>query len=332
MDAIRGSVHRPSRGGPRGHTGPCRAGLRPRGLWPARNLRLLCPAVRPILPACLLWLVAACAAPQAPPPPDPGPTSPLARAALAEWDAWGRIVVEGWPTLRPADTAATPERFERLLEYWSFVPGGGAIARQLARRREAIQAAVPPPALPILDEPEEGEAPEAGPLRTVAATVPGVPGPEDIGLYARPAWSAAFIAAVARRAGVPRGDLPASPTHARYIDAVLARALAEPDTAPFLPYAPEELAPRPGDLICADRAWRPLPHWSARLAETRRPRPMHCDVVVRAGPGMVEAVGGNVEDMVVLRRLPADAEGRVLPAPPGKPAFLLILAARDAPS
>jgi hypothetical protein len=36
--------------------------------------------------------------------------------------------------------------------------------------------------------------------------------------------------------------------------------------------------------------------------------------------------------MVVLRRLPADAEGRVLPAPPGKPAFLLILAARDAAS
>jgi hypothetical protein len=39
---------------------------------------------------------------------------------------------------------------------------------------------------------------------------------------------------------------------------------------------------------------------------------MHCDIVVSAGPGIVEAVGGNVADAVTLARWPADGEGRVL--------------------
>jgi hypothetical protein len=123
--------------------------------------------------------------------------------------------------------------------------------------------------------------------------------------------------------------LPAADRHARYIDALLARATAVPDGAPFLPYAPEEQAPRPGDLLCADRSAAPLSHWSTRLAEVGRTRPMHCDIVVRTSPGTIEAVGGNVQDIVVLRRLPADAAGRVLPAPPGQPPFVLLLAAQD---
>ena len=34
------------------------------------------------------------------------------------------------------------------------------------------------------------------------------------------------------------------------------------------------------------------------------PTPMHCDVVVSDQPGLVQAIGGNVRDAVVLRRLP----------------------------
>jgi hypothetical protein len=250
----------------------------------------------------LAALLAACAAP-APPPAPPPPLPPLAEAALAEWRAWGGVVVEGWPDLRPTETAATSARFERLLGYWEAIPGGSAVARRHAVLRSALA------------ERRAGEG-------QVGDFV------EDIYVYSRPAWSAAFIGAVARQAGLPRGDLPGSPTHARYIDALLARAAAEPETAPFLPFAPEERPPKPGDLLCADRSWRPLAHWSLRLAERGRPRPMHCDIVVRAAPGVVEAVGGNVEDMVVLRRLPADGEGRVLPAPPGRAPIVLILAAR----
>ncbi len=253
-------------------------------------------------------LLAACAAPPEPAPP-PAPPPPLAAAALVEWEAWGGVVVEGWPDLRPGNTAATDARFARLLGYWEAIPGGAAVARRHAALRETLAA--------------RRAADGALPLERDAPVLV-----EDIYVYSRPAWSAAFIGAVARQAGLPRTDLPGAPTHARYIDALLARAATEPETAPFLPFAPEERAPKPGDLLCADRSWRPLAHWSERLRERGRPRPMHCDIVTKAAPGVIEAVGGNVEDMVVLRRLPADDTGRALPAPPGRAPVVLVLVAR----
>jgi hypothetical protein len=268
-----------------------------------------------------LFLVGAgaCAVPQVPTPTDAVPASLLARAALVEWEAWGRIVVVGWPEARPDDAAATPERFARLMGYWNAVPGGAGVARRLLDQRSTIAAA--------LAEQRSAEVADGdGHVGAASATTPPL---EDVSLYAYPAWSAAFISAMARRAGVPESDLPSSFRHARYIDAVLDRAIADPRSARFRPYAPEERAPRPGDLLCADRSAVPLGHWSMRLAEAGRPRPMHCDVVVRNGPGVVEAVGGNVRELVVLRRLPSDAGGRVLPAPLGQPPFVLVLASQE---
>jgi hypothetical protein len=263
---------------------------------------------------------AACAAPRKP-PQETGTVSPLARAALVEWEAWGGIVVVGWPEARPSDTAATPERFARLMEYWTAVPDRAGVARRLCGLRSALAAASVGHAGP--------ETQDGGGEGVATRAVVAAPGPEDMSIYAVPAWSAAFVSAIARRAGVPEGDLPAADRHVRYIDALLARATAVPDGASFVPYAPEDRAPRPGDLLCADRSAAPLSHWSMRLAEVGRPRPMHCDIVVGTSPGAIEAVGGNVQDLVVLRRLPADAAGRVLPAPPGKPPFVLVLAAQD---
>lgn len=271
--------------------------------------------MRIAMSALLLLAATACGGPRGP-DPNALPASPLARAALVEWQAWGRVVVVGWPEARPADTAATQARFDRLLGYWSAIPDHGGVVRRLSELRSAMAASM---ALPDA-EPLPG-APPAAPAS----------GSEDIGIYAYPAWSAAFVSAVARSAWVPEYDLPSTSRHATYIDAILARWLTERDNAPFQPYAPEEVAPRPGDLVCADRATRPLLHWSDRLAETGRPRPMHCDIVVRSAPGRVEAVGGNVKDMVVLRHLPAGRDGRLLPAPPGAPVFILVLAARGSP-
>ena len=277
-----------------------------------------------MIPRILVLLLAlgACAT-EAPPPAapvtdDPRPASRLARAAVEEWKAWGRIVVEGWPFARPDDTAATPERFDRLLGYWAEVPGGRGVAARLLALHDGLAA---PP------EPTPEDAEEAG-ATPVSAAAPARP-PEDIGLYAYPAWSAAFVSAMARRAGLAWQDLPPSGRHARYIDALLARAAADPEGAAFLPFAPEERAPKPGDLLCMDRSWSPMTHWSRRLADRGRPRPMHCDVVVRTRPGMVEVIGGNVQDMVVMRRFPADDTGRVLPAPEGRPPFVLLLAGRE---
>ena len=259
----------------------------------------------------LLALLAACAAQPAVTPPVPRPETPppLLRAALEEWTAWGRITVDGFPDTRPP-VVATPERFARLTNYWRAVPAGQGVANRLEALRGGVQEALMP-------EPE-GEG-DATPVSLTEISV------EDIGIYSRPAWSAAFISYVAGRAGL---DLPPSATHARYVDALLTRALTDPEGAAFIPFDPAERTPRAGDLLCADRAFTPLLHWRDRLMEEGVSRPMHCDVVYRAGPGVVEMIGGNVSDVVALRRLPADRDGRILPAPIGKPQFFLLLAAR----
>ena len=85
--------------------------------------------------------------------------------------------------------------------------------------------------------------------------------------------------------------------------------------APFLPRAPHLYAPQAGDLVCRDRSGRPLLDWSERAAERGQFRPMHCDIVITASPGVVEAVGGNVSDSVTLSRWATDGEGRLLPEP-----------------
>jgi hypothetical protein len=77
--------------------------------------------LRAILILLLPLGAAACAAPRKP-PQETGTVSPLARAALAEWEAWGSIVVVGWPEARPPDTAATPERFARLMSIGQLSP------------------------------------------------------------------------------------------------------------------------------------------------------------------------------------------------------------------
>jgi hypothetical protein len=268
--------------------------------------------MRLILPFLLLAL-AACAGREAP-LPDPNPTNPLARAAVEEWRGWGRVVIEGWPEFRPPDNAATPARIARLQEYWSSLPGGWRIA---ARHRDLRQGMV---ALAARVAAETGEEDEARPMPQASI--------DDLGYYANPAWSAAFVSAIARLAMMPEADLPSSSRHARYVDAMLDSAMREPQYAAFAPHAPQDRAPAPGDLLCADRAQLRLSHWTERLAESGRPRPMHCDVVVRTLPGMIEAIGGNVQGHVALRRFPADASGRVLPAPYDRPGFFLLLAAR----
>lgn len=261
----------------------------------------------------LVLALAACAS-RPPPLTDPDPADPLARAAVAEWRVWGRVVIEGWPDHRPPDTAATPARLARLGEYWSSIPGGWRIARQHQTLHSGMVA------LETRFAAEAGEENEARPMPQARI--------DDLAYYAYPAWSAVFVSAVARLAGMPESDLPSATRHVRYVDAILDRALQDPAQAPFAPHAPAERAPAPGDLLCADRAWVPLSHWTERLTERGRPRPMHCDVVVRTRPGTIEAIGGNVQGMVALRRFPADRAGRVLPAPFDRPGFILLLAAR----
>jgi hypothetical protein len=163
--------------------------------------------------------------------------------------------------------------------------------------------------------------------RRYAALLATSPG-DGTALWAEPAWSAAFISWVFRSAGVDSVEFPPSATHALYLDGLLAQSVRFPDRAPFRPHAPEEVAPRRGDLICRDRSAAPLSHWTERLAEAGTIRPMHCDIVVDVLPGVVQAVGGNVGDAVTLLRYPAGPDGRLLPAPPGRAPLLLIMESR----
>lgn len=260
---------------------------------------------RPI--SVLLLLVAACAAP---PPPQPLLSYPPAardrmlRIVLAEWQDWGdlRATAETRLDAQLADAqlAATsrvagrpesdPANFPRILAYWRAVPDDeGAVVRNRALYAAALA----------------GEASGAA-------------------LWQSPFWSAAFISYVMRSAGIDATEFPPAAAHATYVDALIGNASRFPATAPFLPHAPAERAPQPGDLVCADRGANPIADWHARAADAGRFRPMHCDIVVAGGPGGVEAIGGNVRDAVTRTRFPADGSGYLLPALPGAPVWFVV--------
>jgi hypothetical protein len=246
-------------------------------------------------PALLLFLLlAACAAPRPlPEPPLPYPPAArerLLRIALGEWADWGGLQVTAGQ--RPASSRAEsdPANFPRVLAYWRAVPEDeGAIARNRRLYAEALA----------------GE-------------------PEGAALWQEPYWSAAFISYVMQAAGIDRREFPPSAAHSAYVDALIADAARFPATAPFLPRSPFEIPPRPGDLLCADRGRFPIRDWRQRAADAGRFRPMHCDIVVEAGPGYVDAVGGNVLDAVTRTRFAADASGYLLPEPQGAPVFFAV--------
>ena len=232
-----------------------------------------------------LLALAACAAP-APPPEPPLSYPPAARERML------RIAAAEWVDWGRQDAAAAPPNLEsapanfpRVLAYWRAVPEG---AGPIARNRILYR---------------DG----------------------DPALWREPAWSAAFISFVMRGAGVDGREFPPSAAHAFYLDALIGDALRFPATAPFIPHGVTERAPQVGDLICADRSRRPLASWRDRLDEAGRFRPMHCDIVVRVAPGVVESVGGNIRDAVTLSRFASDASGRLLPRPAGEPTWFAIM-------
>ena len=244
--------------------------------------------------------LAGCAvAPLPAPPPLPYPPSAaerVIRIAVAEWRDWGAPVRDAFASgpeeVGEQGAETQPANFPRVLAYWRAVPvDHGAIPDNRLRYVWAL----------------------AG---------------HPMGLWTQPAWSAAFVSWVFRSAGVDEREFPPSATHAFYLDALIADARAFPGRAPFVPHAPEDYAPRPGDLVCRDRSRAPLRHWTERLAETGIPREMHCDIVVGIGEGTVEAIGGNVADAVTLSRFPTAPDGRLLPAPPGRAPLLLVMESR----
>jgi len=248
--------------------------------------------MRPWSPPILALLLAGCAAVPGPPLPyPPSAAERVIRLAVAEWREWGAPVADAFAPSAGDRAESRPANFPRVLAYWRAVPEDyGAIPDNRRRYAEALAGG--------------GAA-----------------------LWRDPAWSAAFVSWVFRSAGVDAPEFPPNATHALYLDVLIAAAGRYPDRAPFVPHAPEDYAPRPGDLLCRDRSRAPLRHWTERLAETGTIRPMHCDIVVEIGD-VVGAIGGNVGDAVTLTRFPAAPDGRLLPAPPGRAPIVLIMESR----
>jgi hypothetical protein len=132
-------------------------------------------------------------------------------------------------------------------------------------------------------------------------------------------WSAAFVAWVMTRAGVP-GFLR-SPRHIDYIRAAYGGGA---DAIPYRFVDPATDKPAPGDLLCflRDRDGV-LGHAGLvqALAASRTDRwKSHCEVVVAANPGgdrTLYLIGGNVANTVIMRKLPLDRTGRLdLPTSP----------------
>ncbi|MCR0981877.1 DUF2272 domain-containing protein [Roseomonas populi] len=252
------------------------------------------------LAGAFLALLALSGCAVAPPPPvreapiayPPSVRERLLRIAEAEWVEWGRITAGPGLPRPPAGSEGATASFPRVLAYWRAVPDAEAAAA-VSRNRARWAAQL------------EG--------RTVE------------GVWSEPAWSAAFVSFLMRGAGVDEREFHASASHAFYLDAILRDAAEFPARAPFVPHDVVERAPEPGDLICADRSRHPLPGWRARLPEAGQFRPMHCDLVIRTGAGVAEAVGGNVADAVTMTLYETGADGRLLPRRPGEPVVFAIV-------
>jgi len=123
--------------------------------------------------------------------------------------------------------------------------------------------------------------------------------PERDGSFA---WSAAFVSYVMRMAGAGRRFIY-SGNHADYINA----ARLNPTSLVIAAEQPEIYAPQRGDLICL---WRGHPIRFDDLPAGKFAS--HCDIIVGTGPGMLEVIGGNVENSVSLRHIPVAPDGRLV--------------------
>ena len=120
------------------------------------------------------------------------------------------------------------------------------------------------------------------------------------------AWSAAFISYVMRTAGAGEG-FPYTETHADYINAARRHELGEEPGIVLTTERMEVYAPQRGDLIC---------YWRGRRAITYDDLPAgrfggHCDIVVEIKPGQLDVIGGNVDNAVAMKHIPATADGHL---------------------
>jgi len=132
--------------------------------------------------------------------------------------------------------------------------------------------------------------------------------PEQDGNYA---WSAAFIDYVMRMAGAGN-RFPYSPTHSDYINGARQHGMGSAPAIAITAEPPDSYAPQPGDLVCLWRGKQPVRYEDLPTGRF----PGHCDIVVGSSPGLLDLIGGNVDNAVAMKHIPVTGDGR-LAAPGG---------------
>jgi Uncharacterized protein conserved in bacteria (DUF2272) len=120
------------------------------------------------------------------------------------------------------------------------------------------------------------------------------------------AWSAAFVSYVMRMAGAG-SRFPYSETHADYINAARRHEMGAQPGIVIATERMEVYAPQRGDLIC---------YWRGRRRITYDDLPAgkfggHCDFVVDIKPGELDVIGGNVDNAVAMKHIPATVDGHL---------------------
>ena len=120
------------------------------------------------------------------------------------------------------------------------------------------------------------------------------------------AWSAAFISYLMRLAGAGHG-FPYSETHSDYINAARRHGLGQEPGLLITAERVEAYAPKRGDLICYWRGRRPVTFDELPAGHFAG----HCDIVVGIKPGQLDVIGGNVDNAVAMKPIPATADGHL---------------------
>jgi len=120
-------------------------------------------------------------------------------------------------------------------------------------------------------------------------------------------WSAVFVSYVMRTAGAGAA-FAYSAAHQTYIRAARQNRLSGNAANPFWAFRATEVAPRPGDLVCASRM-----NSGATYDNIGDPayRATYCDVVVETRPGQIRVIGGNVSQTVGEKWLRTLPDGRL---------------------
>lgn len=135
----------------------------------------------------------------------------------------------------------------------------------------------------------------------------------------RIAWSAYFISWIMVNAGVPASAFQAASYHSEYLEFMYEAQQAHPTTAKFFLHEPKAYSPKVGDLVCAKRKWREdsdyvVPVRIGHFKEGDSFFPTHCDIVVSVDrqKGVLQAIGGNVQNSVSRSTFYIDPQGRLI--------------------